>query len=189
MKSSERIPQAVLNLRKIWQQKKVEMQFTQIEAAKNLDWSQGAISQYLSNITELGPGAVVKFANFLDVDPTEIDPEVEHKLPHIHRINLAYSSDDMTRSVDEHLYSRKTDVTEYIKVSPSSKIEGSGSSVFWDVGLTGVAQICALNKYPSAKIIAVRLKNEKRLRFYHKTDAPSSDKAHKMWAVVAFTYL
>ena len=169
------------------------MQFTQIEAAKNLDWSQGAISQYLSNITELGPGAVVKFANFLDVDPTEIDPEVEHKLPHIHRINLAYSSDDMTRSVDEHLYSRKTDVTEYIKVSPSSKIEGSGSSVFWketsDVGLTGVAQICATSKYPSAKVLAIRLKNEKKLRFYLKNDAPPPEKIHKMWAVVAFLYM
>ena len=170
------------------------MHFTQVEAAKDMDWTQSAISHYLSNITELGPGAVVKFANFLDIDPTEIDPEVEHKLPHIHRINLSYSSDDITRPVDEHLYSRKTNVTKYVRVSPSSKIEGyrdtsNASSVFWDVGLTGVAQICALNKYPSAKIIAVRLKNEKRLRFYHKTDAPSSDKAHKMWAVVAFTYL
>jgi len=184
----------VLNLRKIWQQKKVEMQFTQIEAAKNLDWSQGAISQYLSNITELGPGAVVKFANFLDVDPTEIDPEVEHKLPHIHRINLSYSSDDMTRPVDEHLYSRKTNVTEYIRVSPSSKIEGyrdtsNASSVFWDVGLTGVAQICATSKYPSAKVLAIRLKNEKKLRFYLKNDTPPPEKIQKMWAVVAFLYM
>ena len=77
MKKSSELPQAINNLRAIWEQKKIEMQFTQVEAAKELGWSQGAISHYLNNITALGPSAVIKFANFLGVDPLDIDPEVK----------------------------------------------------------------------------------------------------------------
>jgi transcriptional regulator with XRE-family HTH domain len=57
------------------------MRFNQTGAAKELGWSQGAISHYLNNITELGPTAIVKFANFLDVDPTEIDPTIVSSCP------------------------------------------------------------------------------------------------------------
>jgi len=76
MKKTNQLPRAVNNLRAIWEKKKVEMQFTQVEAAKELGWSQGAISHYLNNITDLGPAAVIKFANFLEVDPRDIDPTV-----------------------------------------------------------------------------------------------------------------
>ena len=59
MKKTSELPQAINNLRAIWEQKKIEMQFTQVEAAKELGWSQGAISHYLNNITALGPSAVI----------------------------------------------------------------------------------------------------------------------------------
>lgn len=74
------LPPQVLNLRKIWNHKQNEMHFTQTDASKKLNWSQGAISHYLNNITDLGPAAVIKFANFLHVDPTEIDPNIEEHL-------------------------------------------------------------------------------------------------------------
>ena len=75
---SKDLPQSVKNLRKIWDAKKVQMRFTQVEAAKELGWSQGAISHYLNNITELRAPAIVKLANFLDVDPRDIDPDIEN---------------------------------------------------------------------------------------------------------------
>lgn len=64
---------AANNLRKIWDIRKSEIGLTQTEAAKELGWTQGALAQYLNQITELNPPAVVKLANFLGVDPREID--------------------------------------------------------------------------------------------------------------------
>ena len=65
---------AANNLRKIWDIRKSEIGLTQTEAAKKLGWTQGAFAQYLNNITELNPPAVIKIANFLGVDPRDIDP-------------------------------------------------------------------------------------------------------------------
>ena len=168
------------------------MQFTQVKAAKDMDWTQSAISHYLNNLTELNPAAIVKFANFLDVDPLEIDPEIEHNLPFVSRLPLAYSSDDMTRPLTEAVYSRKTDVTTYVKLSNSAQVEGCehiNREPVTRAGLTGVAQICSRDKYPSAKILAVRLKDEKKLRFYLKNQLPPTQDILKLWAVVAFIYI
>tara|TARA_B100000945_G_scaffold160833_1_gene129145 strand:- start:828 stop:1451 length:624 start_codon:yes stop_codon:yes gene_type:complete len=65
------------NLKRIWENKAHEFKFTQRQAAKKLDWSQGAISQYLNGITELSPQAIVKMANFLGVAPHDIDPDLD----------------------------------------------------------------------------------------------------------------
>ena len=69
------VPKAVSNLRRIWETKKDHLEVTQAQAAKKLGWTQGAFSQYLNNITDLHSDAVAKLANFLEVDPHEIDPE------------------------------------------------------------------------------------------------------------------
>lgn len=68
------LPKAVINLRRIWEAKKDHLEVTQAQAAQKLGWTQGAFSQYLNNITDLHPDAVAKLANFLEVDPHEIDP-------------------------------------------------------------------------------------------------------------------
>lgn len=65
------------NLKRIWEDKAHELKFTQRQAAKKLDWSQGAISQYLNGITHLSPQAIVKMANFLGVSPHDIDPNLD----------------------------------------------------------------------------------------------------------------
>jgi transcriptional regulator with XRE-family HTH domain len=192
MNDSKQIPVAVANLRKIWQQKKVEMHFTQVEAAKDLEWSQSAISHYLSNITDLGPAAIVKFANFLDVDPTEIDPDIEHKLPHVHKVVMDYSSEDMTKPIQDAVYTRKTSVSSYVKLGNNAFIEdGLGNNLerLSSTNMKGVAQICAVSKYPSAKIFAARIKNEKKLRFYLKANLPEKSNISKLWAVVSFSYI
>jgi transcriptional regulator with XRE-family HTH domain len=69
------LPIAVQNLRRIWDSKKEQFETNQTEAAKKLGWTQGAFSQYLNNITELNHDAIAKLANFLEVDPFEIDPK------------------------------------------------------------------------------------------------------------------
>jgi transcriptional regulator with XRE-family HTH domain len=72
------------------------MQVTQIEAADKLGWTQGAFSQYLNGITELGPSAVVKLANFLEIDPTEIDPQIFEKLPNVRKTSVRFTFDNAT---------------------------------------------------------------------------------------------
>ena len=72
--ATKNLPVAVRNLRKIWNNKKNEFEITQTAAADKLGWTQGAFSQYLNNITELHTDAIAKLANFLEVDPHEIDP-------------------------------------------------------------------------------------------------------------------
>ena len=72
---------AVNNLRRIWDAKKAEIGVTQNQAAKELGWTQGAVAQYLNNITELNTTAIIKLANFLGVDPREIDPQAGDELP------------------------------------------------------------------------------------------------------------
>lgn len=59
------------------------MEITQVEAAKKLNWTQGAFSQYLNAITEMSPHTVIKIANFLDVTPQEIDPNIDNALPNV----------------------------------------------------------------------------------------------------------
>lgn len=68
------LPIAVQNLRRIWEDRKRSLEINQSQAAKTLGWTQGAFSQYLNNFTELHDEAIAKLANFLEVDPLEIDP-------------------------------------------------------------------------------------------------------------------
>lgn len=72
---------AVNNLRRIWDAKKAEIGVTQSEAAKKLGWTQGAVAQYLNNITELNASATIKLANFLGVDPRDINPAAIDEFP------------------------------------------------------------------------------------------------------------
>lgn len=54
---------------------------TQTEAASQLGWTQSAFSHYLTEITVLNSTAIIKLANFLEVCPTEIDPNFAGELP------------------------------------------------------------------------------------------------------------
>lgn len=75
----QQVPQKVVNLRKLWDKKKQSFEYTQTQAAKELGWTQGAFSQYLNALTDLNDSAIIKLANFLDVDPQEIDPQFEDR--------------------------------------------------------------------------------------------------------------
>lgn len=73
------MPEPVANLRRLWEKKKQSFEYTQLKASQELGWTQGAFSQYLNNLTNLNDSAIIKLANFLDVDPKEIDPQFEDR--------------------------------------------------------------------------------------------------------------
>jgi len=190
MTTPNKLPLAVVNLRRIWDQKKVEMRFTQVEAAKDLGWSQGAISHYLSNITDLGPAAVIKFANFLNVDPKEIDPSIQAHLPSFAKYEVTMRSSDATKT-------KKTIETHYIAVQEKSiycllergaRIEQSNVDLMPYKNMNGYAQLVHRKEFMQARVIAVRLKEEKKLRFYRASQIPHTKDIHTMWAVVQFSY-
>lgn len=190
MKKEDVLPLSVRNLRRIWEAKKIEMQFTQTGAAKELDWSQGAISHYLNNITEMGPSAIVKLANFLDVDPTEIDPSIVSKLPHVRKIKVTKKASDLTSPTKSHIYDRDDIAHIYVAIDKEILIQGTDCVIpSQHDGFKGVLKLCKQSKYTHNHLVAVRLKTETHLRVYLKTDSPPAAKIHTLWAVMSVTYL
>jgi transcriptional regulator with XRE-family HTH domain len=102
------IPRSVQNLRRIWKEKKLSFKINQTEAAAQLGWTQGAFSQYLNDITELGEDAVAKLANFLEVDPCEIDPNYNPTGAKYLRVPLQFSHPYKASPYEEVLYRRRS---------------------------------------------------------------------------------
>jgi transcriptional regulator with XRE-family HTH domain len=187
MKKAHELPQAVNNLRAIWDKKKVEMQFTQIEAAKKLGWSQGAISHYLNNITALGPAAVVKFANFLGVDPLEIDPEVIAHLPNTHTVRVRYSTANFSKTIDKTNYHSKIKSTVMCTIDPDTLLFLPGIKKgirFCKPGDTCMVKMCNVDEAPNSSYFLVQLKGENRANFYRYDVLPPKAKTKKIKAVL-----
>ena len=192
MRKDVALPIAVQNLRRIWEAKKIEMQFNQTGAAIELGWSQGAISHYLNNITEMGPAAIVKFANFLDVDPTEIDPSIVAKLPKVRKISYTKVSSDLTSTVKKSLYDRDDIEHIYVAIDTPLKIEGTDRVInvrAQNENMTPVLKLCKQSKYHANNLVAVRLRSEKNLRLYLKDEAPTPPNVHTLWAVMSIIIL
>tara|TARA_X000001036_G_scaffold374281_1_gene362587 strand:+ start:1359 stop:1925 length:567 start_codon:yes stop_codon:yes gene_type:complete len=184
------LPLAVQNLRKIWDQKKIEMRFTQVTAAKDLDWSQGAISHYLNGLTDLGPAAVIKLANFLDVDPTEIDPGIEPFLPHVQRLDISYNSTDMTKRLKTQVYTRDKTVSTFVRLIKDCKVVNSNEVISCKQGrLEAIAQLITIKDFPQAKLHAVKLKDQKELEFHLPDTLIKPSSISTRWAVVSVMYV
>jgi transcriptional regulator with XRE-family HTH domain len=69
--------EAAARLMAIWNREKKDRGFTQVDAGADLGMSQGAISQYLNADMALGVAATLKFARYLDVQPSEIRPDYD----------------------------------------------------------------------------------------------------------------
>lgn len=76
------------NLRRIWEAKKANENVTQNDAAKALGWTQSAFSHYIVDIIHLNPQAIYKLADYLGVDPREIDPDIGNDLPGLMNIDV-----------------------------------------------------------------------------------------------------
>lgn len=184
--SREDLPQSVKNLRRIWDAKKVEMRFTQVEAAKTLGWSQGAISHYLNNITKLQAPAIIKLANFLDVDPREIDPSIEAQLPSVERREISFDATDVTKPIKETILSRKDDSSIMVRIPRKEPY----LDLFFERYMYSVCYVRLISpsqlKEPSC--YAARLKGQKNLEFFEPNSLPAPSKIHTLWSVVAFVY-
>lgn len=189
MKHSNDLPNPVNNLRAIWEQKKVEMQFTQVEAAKELGWSQGAISHYLNNITSLGPSAVIKFANFLGVDPLDIDPQVREFLPHVRTRLIRYDINNLSKTINEKVYDRNPPSAFWVKTHPRAfkYLEDSLAeveSLALELDTAWHTNVCPAKDFPDAKAFLIQLKGEKQAFVYPSSDLPPADKILKKFAVL-----
>lgn len=182
MKKASELPDSVNNLRAIWNSKKAEIKFTQVEAAKELNWSQGAISHYLNNITELGPAAVIKFANFLGVDPLEIDPTIKEHLPNIAKRVLRYDIKDINTEIKEKTYIPNVEKAFWVRASTT---DFKNSHLFSSIPESDIhALVCPAKEYPSAQLFLVAFRRKKAAEFRPVTDLPDESKVQSMYAVL-----
>jgi transcriptional regulator with XRE-family HTH domain len=199
MKKTSELPQAVNNLRAIWEKKKVEMQFTQVEAAKELGWSQGAISHYLNNITDLGTTATIKFANFLEVDPRDIDPTIVEHLPNVTTQIVRFNSNNATKRIDKPHYVREPECAFWIEINPDKTKMYTGSSSealirhltpfdIMDGTSRILARVCPAKERPNAVTYLVSLKGEKQFHFYREQQLPPASKISKKLSVINVGY-
>lgn len=191
MKKTSELPQAVNNLRAIWEKKKVEMRFTQVEAAKELGWSQGAISHYLNNITDLGPAAVIKFANFLGVDPLDIDPNVVEHLPNVRTQIAKYDWTNLSKQTNEKIYDNNPPSTFLVTTTADTFINLPNAVKKMTELVPGqyLIRVCSVKDAPNANIFLMQLKGEKKALAYLKNDLPPADKIAKMFAVLGAALL
>ena len=187
MKKAHELPQAVNNLRAIWDKKKVEMKFTQVEAAAKLGWSQGAISHYLNNITELGPAAVVKFANFLGVDPLEIDPSVISHLPNTRALKITRNTSNFSKHINQTYYHSEATTEFRVVIDPSVLIFEEGDERhglgFAKEGETCICTLCDVKELPAASYFIIQKKGEKAGHFHHWQAVPDKKEIKSIYAV------
>jgi len=186
MKKAHELPQAVNNLRAIWDAKKAEMKFTQVEAAAELGWSQGAISHYLNNITDLGPAAVIKFANFLGVDPLDIDPSVISHLPNTRALKVKRNSSNFNKVIDETYYHARTNSGMNVVIGPDTLLFEPGAEQGTDFsrsGETTIIKVCDPEEAPGSSYYLIQLKNERQANFYHHACVPKENKIKRIYAV------
>lgn len=106
-----KLPQAVQNLRRIWEERRHTLEVNQTQAAKALGWTQGAFSQYLNAITELNDEAIAKLANFFEVDPCEIDPKYRPLEAHLVRVPVRYLHGKTATPSTKVMYRRRVPIS------------------------------------------------------------------------------
>jgi hypothetical protein len=178
------IPQNAQNLRRIWDKKKSEMQFTQVTAAKTLEWTQGAISHYLTGETPLGLSAILKFANFLGVDPTEIDRDFINHLPDVATHQIEYASCDMSKKIDETITTRFMPNSFWVKlVDTQIYWQKNSEGAHWR-GSNGTFALVYETRKPERKYSLVRLKGQKDAHIYHVKALPPSKTISKQYNIL-----
>lgn len=181
------LPPAVINLKKIWDLKKKEMRFTQVEAAKDLDWTQGAISHYLNGITQLNPAAVIKFANFLGVPAVEIDPNIVEHLPNTQKIRIYGDTTNVSKRVTKNIYIKQNPNTKWLEVDPKTPVYDEDGLHEWKMGDT-VIKVSPIKESPNTPYLLVEFKTSKPTGIYHRDTLPAEKNIKKMWGIDAFAF-
>ena len=167
----------VANLRKIWDSKKIEMEVTQTEAAGKLGWSQGAFAQYVNGLTAMSPQTIIKLANFLSVDPRDIDPNIGNLLPDNMRMYVRYTTSDANaeRKSPPIFYDQDKLDSFYIKVDEENDLRiplGAFLEVTKD---TSGSQRASKNNV----LYAARVKDKKSFIIGHEDDLAQFDVIEK----------
>tara|TARA_B110000091_G_scaffold6811_1_gene6627 strand:+ start:953 stop:1549 length:597 start_codon:yes stop_codon:yes gene_type:complete len=182
--SKKKLPVVVQNLRAIWSKKKVEMQFTQVDAAKKLGWSQGAISHYLNNLTELGPAAVIKFANFLGVDPVEIDPSITRFLPNIRTRVIKYDWSNLTSPMNEKFYDKNPESAFWVRVDGEIWTDLTEDQKRAVGGAPWHIRVCPVKDFPNARLFLVQLKSLNQAKLYRAEALPEVSRINAKYSIL-----
>ena len=130
------------NLKRIWNIRKKERKVTQALAASQLNWTQGALSQYLNGITPMSAQTVIKLANYLNVHPTKIDPSINESLPSVATKELRYSTSNPDMLLDETVVWPEEDCKFFIRVDKQDLITvNDGAGTPWQ-GFEGMLFKC-----------------------------------------------
>ena len=184
MSTKKNLPVAVQNLRVIWDKKRIEMRFTQVEAAKILGWSQGAISHYLNNLTELGPAAIIKFANFLDVDPSDIDPGIKDFLPHIRTRLIKYDVSNLTTPMNQKFYNKNPESAFWVRIEGETWTDLTGDQERAIGGAPWHIRACPVKDFPEARLFLVQLKTKKEAKLYRAEALPNKTSINKQYSIL-----
>lgn len=193
-KAKKGLPIAVTNLRKIWEQKKHQLELTQVEAAEKLGWTQGAFSQYLNGITELGPTATIKLANFLGVDPEEIDPAIQDELPGTHRVQILYNFHSTKVIKDQYTYQNLGSEVFRVKVNPKF-VSKKLAKQFPHITETECQLVCmdTEKKYrprstDNEPLYLICRKGESSFDIAEESQLPSANKLSKKYTILGVAY-
>ena len=182
--SAKKLPKAVKNLNRIWAERKLEMKFTQVEAAKTLGWTQGAISQYLNNHSDLGPAAVTKFANFLGVDPLEIDPSIAGFLPDTRTRIAKYDASNLTTPVNRKFFDTTSPSAFGVRISLESWTDLTGDQQRSIGGAPWHIRVCPVKDFPNARLYIVQLKGNKEAKLYRSEALPEAKLISKKFSIL-----
>lgn len=135
--NTKKVVTPVENLRRIWDIKKREMDITQVEAAAKLDWTQGAFSQYLNDITEMSPQTIIKLANFLEVPPSDIDPNIDSSLPDVQTKEVRYNMSNPNKRIHETVSwnPKQEDFVINIDARQSIRVDDEVDSTIFEKGV------------------------------------------------------
>ena len=184
MSANKKLPKAVKNLTRIWAEKKLEKKFTQVEAAKMLGWSQGAISQYLNNHSDLGPAAVTKFTNFLGVDPLEIDPSIAGFLPNTRTRIAKYDASNLTTPVNRTFLDTNPSSAFWVRIDGESWTDLTGDQQRSIGGAPWHIRVCPVKDFPNARLYIVQLKGNKEAKLYRSEALPQAKLINKKYSIL-----
>lgn len=165
------IPDDVANLRRLWN-KKIKPNYTQIEAAKKLGWTQGAISQYLNNITELNSAAVIKLANFMEVDPRDISPNITEHLPNVRTIQARYNSSNMSKKIDKKIHYQVIKESFFVEMAEDTECPHT------------VLEVCEPAAFRQATKYLVVVKGTKSAEIYNANELPPQKQIKNKYAIL-----
>lgn len=184
---------AVENLKRIWNIRKREMDITQVEAAEKLNWTQGAFSQYLNAITEMSPQTIIKLANFLDVDPIEIDPDIDKSLPDVTTYPITHNLSDPTIKANKTLTYHNVITLQFVTVDKEMELlkdNGLSPPAKYPAG----AQIGYINMFDSPSYAPkmtsspnyylIQKKNAKVFETCEQEHLPSDEKLVKKFLII-----